>query len=158
MTSRAFLAQLLVALVATIPVGATGVDDLAWLSGHWRGNSSDGTSIESIYTTPEGGVLAGTSKEYQDGRCVFYDLEIFTVRDGQLLLIPHPKGQRSKAVFPLASLDQAARRATFANRQHDWPQEFVYERTDPAHLRIVLSGPGKDGRERVVTYLFSAVR
>ncbi|HLP26034.1 MAG TPA: DUF6265 family protein [Acidobacteriota bacterium] len=128
----------------------TSVAELAWLAGQWRGTTPAGRTIETTYTTPEGGVLLGTSKEYTpDGRCVFFDLEHFAMKDGVLTLTPHPAGKRSRDSFPLAAFDRGARRATFVNRAHDWPQQFVYERVSDERLLITLSGPDKKGGDRI---------
>lgn len=125
---------------------ATSVAELSWLAGQWRGTTPASRTIEANYTTPEGGVLLGTSKEYTaDGHCVFFDLEHFAMKDGVLTLTPHPGGKRSRNSFPLESLDRAARRAVFVNRAHDWPQQFVYERLSDERLLITLSGPDKKG-------------
>lgn len=135
---------------ATPGTTVTSVAELSWLAGQWRGTTPAGRVIETTYTTPEGGVLLGTSKEYSaDGRCVFFDLEHFAMKDGVLTLTPHPAGKRSVHSFPLAAFDRAAHRATFVNRTHDWPQRFVYERAAEDRLIIVLSGPDKKGGERV---------
>lgn len=129
---------------------ATSVAELSWLAGQWRGTTPAGRTIETTYTTAEGGVLLGTSKEYTaDGRCVFFDLEHFAMKDGVLTLTPHPGGKRSRNFFPLESLDRAARRAAFVNRAHDWPQQFVYERLSEERLRITLSGPDKKGANHI---------
>lgn len=145
-------------LLAPLALAAAPIDDLDWLAGHWRGTVSEGTALESHYTTPEGGLVVGSSKEFKDGRCVSFDVEVFGEKDGQLLLMPHPNGQRSKHAFPLAALDKAARKATFVNRQHDWPQVFVYQRIDDDHLLIVLSGPGRDGKEAKIEYAFTRIK
>ncbi len=137
----------------------TNVAELSWLAGQWRGTTPAGRTIETTYTTPEGGVLLGTSKEYTpDGRCVFFDLEHFAMKDGVLTLTPHPAGKRSRDSFPLATFDRAARRATFVNRAHDWPQQFVYERISDERLLITLSGPDNKGSEHMERFELQRAR
>ena len=153
------LPRLLLLFLATAASAlAAPIDDLDWLAGLWRGTSTDGTTIESFYSSTEGGAVIGSSKEFKNGRCVFFDLELFRETDGKLLLSPHPNGQRSKDSFPLDALDQPGRKATFVNRQHDWPQVFIYQRVDDEHLFISLSGPGKDGKELKTDYTFTRVK
>ncbi len=153
---RSFTFLLLLTAAVTCP--ASPIADLDWLAGHWRGTSTDGTTIESFYTSADGGVVLGSSKEFKEGRCVFFDLELFHEKDGQLELAPHPDGKRSKDSFPLTALDRAGRKATFSNPQHDWPQVFVYQRVDEEHLFIALSGPGPDGKEQKTEYTFTRVQ
>lgn len=144
---------------ASAPEAAIGVADLGWLAGTWRGSTPAGRTIETTYTPPEGGVVLGTSKEFNaDGRCVFFDLEHFALKDGALTLTPHPAGKRSPDSFPLVAFDRTARRATFANRAHDWPQQFDYARESPNRLVIVLSGPNKAGGTRTERYELRLVR
>lgn len=138
---------------------AVGVADLGWLAGTWRGPTPAGRTIETTYTPPDGGVVLGTSKEFNaDGRCVFFDLEHFALKDGVLTLTPHPAGKRSADSFPLVAFDRTARRATFANRAHDWPQQFDYARESHDRLVIVLSGPDKSGGTRTERYELGLVR
>lgn len=146
-------------LVGRAADAVTSVAELSWLAGRWRGTTPAGRTLETTYTTPEGGVLLGTSKEYSlEGRCVFFDLEHFALQDGVLTLTPHPAGKRSRDSFPLVAFDRVARRATFANRAHDWPQQFVYERVSEQRLLIVLSGPDPQGGDRIETYELQRVR
>lgn len=121
----------------------SGVAQLAFLAGSWRGTSSSGATAEELISKPEGGVMVSAGREFKDGKCVFYDLVVFAEKDGAVILIPHPNGRRSPRSFPLTALDAAAKRATFENREHDFPKTFVYELVGPDRLRLTLSGEMK---------------
>ncbi len=141
------LALLALASLALAPLAAaqekSTVASLAFLAGTWRGTSSSGTTAEEIFSAPEGGVLLSAGREFKGGRCVFFDLVAFTEKDGVVQLIPHPNGRRSPRTFPLVQLDAPAKRATFENKEHDFPKKFVYELVAPDHLRITLTGDQK---------------
>lgn len=130
------------AIAADAP-GKNSVAQLAFLTGHWRGTSSTGAIAEELISSPEGGVMLSTGREFQGGKCIFFDLVAFTEKDGAVTLIPHPNGKRSPHTFPLASLDVAAKRAAFENKEHDFPKTFVYELVAPDRLRITLTGEMK---------------
>ena len=138
----AFLAALV--LAAVVPAQEKGgVAQLAFLAGAWRGTSTSGATAEEIISKPEGGVMLSTGREFQGGKCVFYDLVVFTEKDGAVILIPHPNGRRSPRTFPLVTLDSAAKRVTFENKEHDFPKTFVYELVAPDRLRLTLTGEMK---------------
>ncbi len=116
------------------------VVQLAFLTGHWRGTAADGHAAEELVSAPEGGVMLSAGREFENGKCVFFDLVVFTEKAGVLTLIPHPNGLLSRHVFPNTSIDAAAKRAVFENPAHDFPKKFVYELVTPDRLRITLTG------------------
>jgi Domain of unknown function (DUF6265) len=138
------LALTLLALVALGSVALAQekrtVADLAFLAGSWRGPSSSGATAEELISAPEGGVMVSAGREFQGGKCVFYDLVVMMEKDGGVVLIPHPNGKRSAHAFPLVKLEAAARRVTFENQANSFPKTFVYELVGPDHLRITLVG------------------
>jgi hypothetical protein len=128
---------------ATTPAPTATLAQLAFLTGTWRGTSTSGTIAEELISTPEGGVMLSTGREFKDGRCVFFDLVTFTEKNGAITLVPHPNGKRSPSTFPLVSLDTTAQRARFENLAHDFPKTFTYELVAPDRLRITLTGDQK---------------
>lgn len=147
------------AILAMIPcmelnAAATLVSDLGWLAGNWIGGSSEGTVYESHYSTPNGGVIVSASKETRNGRTVSTDFEMIYQKDGRITFQPFPNGVKSPSQFPLAEFDTLARRAVFENREHDFPQVFIFEQPAADALRITLEGPGKDGATRSIVYEF----
>ncbi len=139
------------AFAADSAPGENRVAQLAFLSGLWRGSSSSGATAEELISTPEGGIMLSVGREFKNGRCIFFDLVAFTEKDGGVTLIPHPNGQRSPRTFPAVSIDPAAGRAVFENRDHDFPKQFTYELVAPDRLRITLVGELK-GRPATETY------
>jgi len=133
------LATVVIAAEAPTP-GKTTIAQLAFLTGKWRGPSSSGVIAEELISAPEGGVMLSAGREFQSGKCIFFDLVVFTENEGAVTLIPHPNGKRSPYTFPLASLDLAAKRVVFENADHDFPKKFLYELVAPDRLRITLTG------------------
>jgi len=144
-------------LVAIAADEKPSVASLGFLTGHWRGMSSTGQSAEEMVSSPEGGVMVSTGREFKDGKCVFYDLVVFAEQEGKLALVPHPGGRKSAHPFPIIEVDQGAKRAVFENRDHDFPKKFVYELIAPDRLRITLTGEIK-GRTTTEVYDLSRVK
>lgn len=154
----ALLVSITLALAAaTLAQEKSSVTQLAFLTGHWRGTSTSGATAEEIISAPEGGVMLSAGREFQGGKCIFFDLVAFTEKDGAVQLIPHPNGRRSPRTFPLVQLDAQAKRATFENKEHDFPKTFVYELVAPDRLRITLTGEMK-GQPGSETYELQRVK
>ena len=127
------------------PPGYAALKTLAWLEGSWRGDF-EGNPFEAHYTSPEGGTILSVSKEFlKDGRC-WSEFEQFTISGDSVLLTPYPQGERSVS-FILTDYDPSVKKAVFVNEAHDFPTDITYEMTAPDSLRILVAGPGKDGRK-----------
>lgn len=128
------------------------IADLAWLAGDWRGTLANGATFEAHYSDAAGGTIVSVSKEHRGNRTLAFELELFFEKDGRLLYQPHPNGRKSEHVFPLLELDREGRRAVFENKEHDFPQTFIFARTDEKTLVILLRGPGKNGAMKDIRY------
>jgi hypothetical protein len=118
---------------------------LSWLEGSWQGDF-EGNPFEAHYTSPEGGSILSMSKEFlKDGRC-WIEFERFTISGDSVLLTPYPQGEKSVS-FVLTGHDPSVKKAVFENKAHDFPTDITYEMTAPDSLRILVAGPGKDGRK-----------
>lgn len=85
------------------------------------------------------------------GRTVSAELEIFYERDGTVIYQPYPNGVKSEHYFPLREFEAEARRAVFENKEHDFPQTFIFHRRDDQTLVSIAQGPGKDGALKAFT-------
>jgi hypothetical protein len=126
------------------------ISDLSWLEGTWRGRIG-GRDFEAHYTGVEGEQVLSASKYTENGRPAGFEFERFEQRGDTLLLTPFPEG-KSSVSFPLAEYDAGARRAVFENLSHDFPTRISYQRVANDRLTILVSGPGEDGNEQVLTY------
>lgn len=120
------------------PAGLEKVAALAWLAGHWYGESG-ATTWEAVYSSPAGGEVVSASKEMRDGRVVMHELERFHAVGDEVLMTPHPFG-KARADFRLIELDAAARKGVFEHAPNDFPRRLVYHRTAEDTLTITLSG------------------
>ena len=126
------------------------IHDLAWLEGVWRGRIGE-RQFEARYTGAEGGQILSASKYTKDGKPAGFEFERFEQRGDTVVLTPFPEGNSSVS-FPLAEYDSRSRRAVFENLAHDFPTRISYQRVTRDRLTILVSGPGEDGKEQVLTY------
>jgi|GEM_PF-1587253 len=127
---------------------AQQITSMSWLAGTWSGAMWGGT-FEAYYTTPEGGRIISHSRLMKNGKEAFYEFEMFEVRDGSVQMAPFPGGKRVVGVT-LADLDSKQRKATFENKNKDYPTRIEYHRTTDDRLVITLSDPyGKSDKREV---------
>ena len=126
------------------------IQDLAWLEGVWDGQIG-GRDFEARYSGPEGGQVLSASKYAKQGVAAGFEFERFEELEGTLVLTPFPEG-KSSVTFRLTELDVKGRRAVFENLAHDFPTRLSYQRVANNKLTILVSGPGEDGNEQVLTY------
>ena len=110
---------------------------LDWLAGTWRDEG-----FEAHYTSPEGGMILSTSKNYSKGRVVFFEFERIEIQDDEVVYIPYPAG-KSSVTFKLVDYDPKKKRVRFENKAHDFPKDLTFERISEDQLRIFLTGEEK---------------
>jgi hypothetical protein len=133
-----------------LPASPPSIRDLAWLEGTWRGQIG-GRDFEARYSGADGGQVLSASKYTKDGLAAGFEFERFEEQGDSLVLTPFPEG-KSSVTFRLAELDLKGRRAVFENLAHDFPTRLSYQRVANDRLTILVSGPGEDGNEQVLTY------
>jgi len=119
-----------------------------WLAGTWSGAMWGGT-FEAYYTTPDGGRIISHSRLIKNGKEAFYEFEMFEVRDGAVQMAPFPGGKRVVGLT-LADLDRKQRKATFENKNKDYPTRIEYHRAADDRLVITLSDPHGSSDKREV--------
>ena len=132
------------------PAAPPSITDFSWLAGVWQGRIG-GRDFEAHYTNTDGGQILSASKYTEDGKPAGFEFERFEQRGDTLLLTPFPEG-KSSVTFPLAEYDSKNRRAVFENLAHDFPTRISYQRVAKNRLTILVSGPGEDGKEQVLSY------
>ncbi len=138
------------------PGAQPSISDLSWLEGTWRGRIG-GRDFEALYTGVEGEQVLSASKYTENGKPAGFEFERFEQRGDTLLLTPFPEGNSSTS-FRLAEYDGGTRRAVFENLSHDFPTRISYQRVARDRLTILVSGPGEDGKEQVLTYALNRSR
>jgi hypothetical protein len=126
------------------------IRDLSWLEGVWQGKIGE-RGFEARYSGTDGGQVLSASKYTKDGVPAGFEFERFEELDSTLVLTPFPEG-KSSVTFKLTELDTEHRRAQFENLAHDFPTRISYQRVADNKLTILVSGPGEDGQEQVLTY------
>ena len=138
------------------PASPPSIRDLAWLEGTWQGKIGE-RDFEARYSGADGGQVLSASKYTKEGVAAGFEFERFEELDGTLVLTPFPDG-KSSVTFKLAELDSKSRRAVFENLAHDFPTRLSYQRVADNKLTILVSGPGEDGQEQVLTYSLALKR
>jgi hypothetical protein len=133
-----------------VPASPPSIRDLAWLEGVWKGQIG-GRDFEARYSGADGGQVLSASKYTKEGIPAGFEFERFEEQGDSLVLTPFPEG-KSSVTFRLAELDPKGRRAVFENLAHDFPTRLSYQRVANDRLTILVSGPGEDGNEQVLTY------
>jgi len=132
------------------PSAPPSISDLSWLEGTWHGRIG-GREFEAHYSGVDGGQVLSASKYTEEGKPAGFEFERFEQRGDTLMLTPFPEG-KSTVAFPLSDYDAKNRRAVFENLAHDFPTRISYQRLAKDRLTILVSGPGEDGQEQVLTY------
>jgi hypothetical protein len=152
---RAVLSTLFLLSVFSFPVppfpsSPPTLKDLSWLEGVWRGRIGS-KDMEAHYTGMDGGQILSATKYTENGKPSGFEFERFEQRGDTLILTPFPEGMSSVS-FPLTEFDGKAKRAIFENLAHDFPTRISYQRVSRNRLTILVSGPGEDGKQQVITY------
>jgi hypothetical protein len=143
---RAALVSLV--LVATTPLAAAEVEDLAWLAGSWR-LEREGAVIEEHWLPPAGGMLLGLGRTVRaDGGSEFELLRV-ALHEGELAYLASPQG-RPPTPFRLVEL--AGTRAVFENPANDFPSRLVYERSGERLTATLTGAEGGEPRSLVLEW------
>ena len=130
---------------------ATGIDDVAWLTGCWE-YSSGSRTVEEHWLAPRGKTMMNAGRTVQGDKLVEFETVIIREQDGRLVYEAHPSGQPS-AAFP--SLRIGDREVVFQNLQHDFPQRVGYKR-DGDSLLAWIEGP-RNGQTRRIEFPYRRV-
>ena len=139
------LAVIVVALAGTSSAQKKpSLDDLSWLSGCWEGRQRDAV-VEEIWSKSAGLSMLGLGRTVKNGQTVSFEFMQFREENGTLVFLPQPQGG-TRVPFPLK--DFFGERATFENKEHDFPQRVIYERKGPGLLLASIEGTYKGREER----------
>ena len=61
------------------------LEEISWISGHWKGEGMGGT-FEEIWTEPDAGSMMGSFRHMSDDQVNFYELMTITKENNSLLL------------------------------------------------------------------------
>lgn len=116
---------------------ASGVDQLAWLSGSW-GMERGGRWSEEHWLAPRGGVMLGVGRSGKgEASAEFEFLRIQADADGAVAYWAMPGGAPA---VPFKRVESGERSVVFENPAHDFPTRIAYRR-DGDTLHATISGP-----------------
>lgn len=113
--------------------------DLAWLAGHWRGES-DGRVVEEIWLAPRGGVMPGLNRNSTARDAQFEFLRIVE-EAGALAYVASPGGGATTTFRASAASSSHVR---FENPAHDFPKYVSYTASDASTLRACIGDAGRE--------------
>lgn len=132
------LALLLGAPSATAAPPPSDAAALAFLEGSWA-TTQGRRRWEATFTSPQGGVVLGASKEIQDGSVISFELERFRAHRGQLVREANVNGTEQPAM-ELLRLSPDRREAVFGRQGPAGPERLGYRRGQDGKLVVRLEG------------------
>ena len=125
---------------------SASLDQLAWMAGCWRQQSS-GRVVDEMWMAPSGGAMLGVGRTVAKGRAVAHEFMQIREDGGRIAFIARPSGQ-AEASFAL--INTGARDVVFENPTHDFPQRVIY-RLDGDTLVGRIEGT-QNGKSRSADY------
>lgn len=113
------------------------IQEMAFLTGHWKGPMGD-KEFHAYYTTPEGGKVMSFSQLMSGDTVAFHEFEVFEPQGDTVVFRPFPGG-RPATLLTLTAL--VKNKATFENPDKDFPTRIEYSRIEKDRLVITLSDP-----------------
>ena len=152
MANRALMAVvLIVAVTAAFEVSAQEEENqiarLDWLGGCWEQTSPHGTRQEQ-WMAPLGKTMVGMSRTVVGGRTIEHEYMRIEERDGALVYIALPSGQREASFKQIELTDSSV---VFEDPAHDFPQRIRYRRRGDGSILAQIEGE-QDGTTRVVDF------
>ena len=118
--------------------GRAGIDQAAWLAGHWT-VETEGRWTEERWVRPRGGVMLGTSLSGKGAAASAFEfMRIAVDAHGRLVFWGAPDG---KPAVPFQAVDGGGTYLAFENPAHDYPTRITYRREGEG-LTATISGPG----------------
>lgn len=133
---------------------APKVEDLAWLTGHWRLERA-GRVTDEQWMAPAGGVMLGMARTVRNGKVAEHEfVQLRPDPDGTPAYAVSASGQ-PEVVFRLVSLLDGT--AVFENTAHDFPQRIIYAPQPDGSLLAAIEGPGPDGQVKRIEFPYQRV-
>jgi hypothetical protein len=141
-------------MVATVMGSAVGgqavppsLDRLGWLAGCWE-QSQGRRIVHEQWMSPLGSSMLGMSRTVAEGRTVAHEFMRIEARDGSLVFVAAPSGQREASFH---AVEQAGDMIGFSNPEHDFPQRIRYRRQPDGSVLGQIEGDD-GGKVRVIEY------
>ncbi len=151
--SHANVHVLLLSVLTVAQASGGGIQQVSWLQGCWESVTAQ-RAIEEQWMAPRGTSMLMMGRTVRNGELVDYELVVLKEDGSRLAYEAHPAEQPS-AVFH--SVDVAAGRVVFENREHDFPQRVGYQQTTPDGLTAWIEGNDK-GKQRRIEFVYRRAR
>ncbi len=135
------------------PAGEPLFESIAWMTGCWENRAEDRV-VQEQWTAPLGDNMLGINRYVKDGRLRAYEFLRIEERDGRLVYIALPSGQKETE---FAQAEIAGDTAVFENPDHDFPQRIRYRRGKDGSLLAQIEGE-QGGAARRVEFHYRRVR
>jgi len=129
---------------------ATTNPSLDWIAGHWCADLG-GDTVEEIWLPPHGGVAVGLARTLTSDRTTGFEYFRIADLDGAQSFIAQPGGRPPTSFKRTAGGEHWIR---FENPDHDFPQRIEYRR-EGDELNAEVAGPGENGEEAVISFIYS---
>lgn len=125
------------------------LENIAWIAGNWKGEAFGGQT-EEIWSEPSGGSMMATFKLINDGKVVFYEIEIIREIENSLILqLKHFNGDlkgwetKDETIdFPLKYI--TPNKVVF--------EGMTFEKVSPQEIKIIVDIKNEDGNVETVTF------
>ncbi|HEU5134402.1 MAG TPA: DUF6265 family protein [Steroidobacteraceae bacterium] len=148
-----FLGTLAACTASATGAGSPGKSGFGWLAGHWC-TDLEGEFIEEAWLSPRGNLMLGVGQTVKGGKTVNFEFMRIESDAGDTNYIAQHRAGAPTAFRMTASGENWAR---FENPAHDFPKRVEYRRT-PNGLRAEVAGPGKGGKELVISFEYLACK
>ncbi len=149
---RNAVVQVFLTTAFSFGVNAAGIEDLAWLSGCWLGDTPK-RQITEHWMKPAGNTMLGLSHTVAQGKTREFEfMRIVREESGEIFFVAQPSGQKPTR-FKLTVVTE--REARFENPQHDFPRRIIYRR-DGDSLVGRIEGKSK-GEEKAIEFPLTRV-
>ena len=140
--------QVILTTAFSLPLYATEIAELAWLSGCWQSDGSH-RQVTEHWMKPEGGTMLGMNRTISGGKTAAYEfMRIEQEENGDIYYVAQPSGQK-EARFKLTKA--ADDEAIFENPEHDFPQRVIYRKREDGSLLGRIEGE-RDEEETVIDF------
>jgi Domain of unknown function (DUF6265) len=123
------------------------IEQVAWISGTWKGTSGAAT-VEERWTPAASGTMLAVARTFKNGSMSAFEFLRISERDGGLVYTAMPNGRTPPTDFTMTAITSDS--VTFENPAHDFPRLIRYARRPDGALETTVGGDPKQRPETFV--------
>lgn len=122
------------------------LNEFQFLIGKWEGQR-DGMTLQELWKKENNTTLLGEGIVFSGTDTLFHEKLKLEIRDGDFFYVATVPSNKGPVSFKLVSSEK--NRWSFENKEHDFPQEIIYELATPDSLNATIKGidNGKPSKE-----------